>query len=64
MTKRAEIEALLDTLPARGPYPLWARQPETEVQFYASILAHLPEVTPIYDENDELVEFKGITLKK
>lgn len=60
---RPAIEALLSTLVHGRPFPRWATHPETKTQFAASLIAHVPAVTPVYNERDELIMYRGIALK-
>lgn len=59
---KAQIEALLGTLEGETRMPRWCLQPATESELAASILAHRPGVTPVYDEQGELLGMRGIGL--
>jgi hypothetical protein len=61
---RAEVEALLGTLHPDEPAPWWYTHPSNEAQFAATLLAHRPAVSPVYDADDVLVAYRGIRLRR
>jgi hypothetical protein len=63
---RADIEPLVAHYRGVPPplWPRWIRDPQNEFQFCVSVLVHVPEAWPIYDEHDVLTHFGGIALKQ
>ena len=71
MTNRTQIDNAITQWGQadRASLPDWLRNPSTvcdeEFDIAMSVFLHRehPEVTPIYDGDDELIAWKGITLK-
>lgn len=69
MTTRQEVDEALRKFAAipRHLLPRWLLSPKTEDEFAIAIVLATkdkPGVSPVYDENDELIAFKGIGLKR
>lgn len=61
---RAEIEALVGTLRAGETLPSWALRPSSELEFAAALVGRTPGVTAVYDDDDVLVGYHGIRLRR
>ena len=72
MTTRADITEAIRTYGtlARHQLPNWLRNPQTPHDFNRAVAVltatdpRYTDVTPVYDERDELVAWNGIGLKR